>query len=118
MALVFRPWLITAVISLFIGCTSLKGQYLQDVIGEATQEDIVQQFGPPTEERELPTGGKVWLYRFKRYSPVASSSVCEGYELRFDDQKILTQWNRFSCGDPQISDAGHGELTQLSILAL
>ncbi|HXX73977.1 MAG TPA: hypothetical protein VEI50_02505 [Nitrospiraceae bacterium] len=110
--------LITACLSLLIGCASLKDQYLDKSIGKATQEDIVQQFGLPTEERELPTGGRMWLYRFKRYSPVASSSVCDGYELQFDDQKILTQWNRFSCGDRQISDAGHGELTQRSILSL
>ena len=110
--------LITAFLSLLIGCASVKDQYLEGATGKATQDEIIQMFGHPTEERESPTGGQVWLYRFNRYSPVANASVCDEYQLQFDVEKILRKWDRFICGDRQISDETNGWLTQVAILSL
>ena len=113
--LVSRRALIAGFISLlvgFAGCASVKDQYLEGATGKATQDEIIQMFGHPTEERESPTGGQVWLYRFIRYSPVESANVCDEYQLQFDVEKILRTLDRFICGDLKISYESNGWLTQ------
>ena len=86
---------------LVLGChsltTSVCGLYLEEVTGKATQEEVMQKWGPPKERRLLDIGESVWSYRFTSFSSMQSRMACEGYELRFDFQKVLKQWNHIYC---------------------
>lgn len=88
-----RLWTLACLAVLVVGCTSSRGQYLDKARGMATQNEIERKWGPPMEERPLATGESMWLYRFKRYSTVQRTTICEVFELRFDLQSVLRQWD-------------------------
>jgi len=93
-----RLWALVCLGVLVIVCTYWRVQYLDEVTGGATQEDIRQKFGPPMEERNLDTGESVWLYQFTGHGiMIHANKWCEGYELRFNAQKVLSQWNHNYC---------------------
>lgn len=48
------------------GCKSATTRYLEEAKGHATQDDVVQRFGPPYAERALGNGSSVWSYRSNR----------------------------------------------------
>ena len=81
----------------FPACTPFKVSYLEEVTRKATQEDIIQKWGPPTESHDLESGESAWGYRFKSFSSMASRVVCEGYDLLFDANRVLTKWNSVYC---------------------
>ena len=72
-----------------------KQLYLEDATGTATQDDIVQKWGPPLEQRRLSSGELVWIYRETVHGAYGHEE-CNGYELIFDDQ-ILKRWNDAHC---------------------
>jgi hypothetical protein len=93
-----RSWALVCFSVLVIGCTSWKVEYLDEVTGKATQDEVRKKLGPPMEERTLGTGESVWHYGYTGYSATAAGSYyCYGYNLTFDAQKVLKQWNRSSC---------------------
>jgi hypothetical protein len=96
-AIMMRLWTLACFSVLVIGCTSLTAQYLDEVTGKATQDEVRQKLRPPMEERTLSTGESVWQYRETGFSAAKSSNYCQGYNLTFDSQKVLKQWNRLYC---------------------
>ena len=96
-----RLWTLVCLTILVIGCAYYRDQYLDEARGRATQEEIMQNWGPPMEERSLDTGELMWLYRFKRYSSVQRTTICDVFELRFDRQRVLQQWDggEVNCSD-------------------
>ena len=75
--------------------TPPKQLYLEDVTGTATQEQVVQKWGPPQEQRKLSSGESVWVYREILHGAYGHEE-CHGYELTFEDQ-ILKRWNDAHC---------------------
>ena len=82
---------------LVVGCTSFTHQYLDEVTGKATQDEIRKKLGSPMEERALDTDDSVWHYRETGFSATSSSNYCYGYDLTFDTQKVLQRWNHGYC---------------------
>lgn len=93
-------WLLVAAALLFSGCTSWRAEYLEEVTGRATQDEITLKLGPPMSERSLSGGESVWLYHYTG-APVGlyggGTKECWAYVLKFDIQKILRQWNSQKC---------------------
>lgn len=92
-------WPIVLAIFLFSSCTPWRVEYLEEVNGRATQDEIALKLGPPMSERTLGTSETVWLYRYTgaETNQHRGSTWCREYILRFDNQKILRQWNRQTC---------------------
>jgi hypothetical protein len=92
-------WIIVIVILLSAGCTPWRAEYLEDVTGRATQDEITMKLGPPMAERNLSSGETVWLYRYTgaNANQYGGSTWCGEYVLKFDIDKILRQWNRQKC---------------------
>lgn len=88
-----RVWTLACLTVFIIGCTSTRDQYLDEARGRATQDEIVKKWGQPMEDRPLDTGDSMWLYRFKRYSTVQRTTICDVFELRFDRQRVLQHWD-------------------------
>jgi len=92
-----RLWRLVCLAVLVIGCTSWRIENLDEVTGKATQEEIRKELGPPVEERSLTTGESVWHYRIERYSTVSRATLCSGYDLTFDPQRVLQRWDHVDC---------------------
>ena len=92
-------WLIIAASCLLSGCTPWRVEYLEEVTGRATQDEITLKLGPPMAERTLSTSETVWLYRYSGASvdQYGGGTWCREYILKFDTQKILKEWNRQKC---------------------
>ena len=88
-----RVWSITIIVILLLnGCTPWRAQYLKEVTGRATQDDIALKFGLPTEEDSLGATRTVWVYRYNK-----GESWCREYILEFDKKKILRDWGLQKC---------------------
>lgn len=83
----------------FTSCRALltppKQLYLEDATGTATQDEVVQKWGPPQEQRKLSSGESVWVYRETLHGAYGHEE-CHAYELTFDAQ-ILKRWNEAHC---------------------
>ena len=75
--------------------TPPKQLYLEDATGKATQEEVVQKWGQPLEQRKLSSGESVWVYRETLHGAYGHEE-CQAYELIFNDQ-ILKRWNEAHC---------------------
>ena len=75
--------------------TPPKQLYLEDATGKATQEEVVQKWGQPLEQRKLSSGESVWVYRETLHGAYGHEE-CQAYELIFNDQ-ILKRWNEARC---------------------
>jgi len=88
-----RAWSVIIAVALLVsGCTSWRAQYLKEVTGRATQDDIALKFGPPTEEDTLGATRTVWVYRYNK-----GESWCREYILQFDKKRILRDWELQNC---------------------
>lgn len=102
MRMSWQVWKLMIVCIVFVSFTSCralmtpsKQLYLEDATGTATQDEIVQKWGPPQEQRRLSSGESVWVYRETLHGAYGHEE-CYGYELTFDDQ-ILKGWNDTHC---------------------
>jgi hypothetical protein len=77
----------------------LRSEYLSNVEGKATQDEIVQRFGPPHRTKALENGGSAWTYRFERiyYTWGGAARRCTQYTLTFNADKVLTDWDDEEC---------------------
>lgn len=75
--------------------TPAKELYLEKVTGTATQEEVVQKWGQPHEQRQLPLGESVLIYRETLHGAYGHEE-CQAYELTFNNH-ILKRWNEAHC---------------------
>jgi hypothetical protein len=77
----------------------LRSQYLSDVEGKATQDEIEQRFGPPHHTKALENEGSVWTYRFESafYTYWGAARSCIQYTLTFNAEKVLKNWDDEEC---------------------
>lgn len=84
-----------------LSCTHWQAQYLDETLNRATQTDVAQRLGPPTETRPSAEGRTIWLYRVVGGTtppPMGSGEpYCKEYRLMFDAEKILRQWESYRC---------------------
>lgn len=80
-------------------CIRWRADYLQQVVNQATQDDITKRLGPPHFTRMLDSGEEVWTYQYSGVSgnQKTVSSYCSEYILTFDHNKILRNWVRQTC---------------------
>jgi len=92
-------WFIVLPIFLLSCCTPWRVEYLEEVTGRATQDEVAFKLGPPVSERTLSSGEIVWLYRYTGavVGQAGGNTWCREYVLKFDAQKILRQWNYQKC---------------------
>src|SRR6476660_4596808 len=81
------------------GCKSATTRYLEEAKGQATQDDVVQRFGPPYAERVLSNGATVWSYRSTgaSYDKDGGRTYCGETILTFNDKKVLQTWYKNRC---------------------
>jgi hypothetical protein len=93
-----KIWLLTIILMLG-SCTPWRTQYLEEVTGLATQDEVTMRLGPPTGERTLSNSDLIWMYRYTGadVGPNGGSTWCREYILRFDTKRILRGWNRQKC---------------------
>lgn len=84
---------------LLLSCTPWLDEFLTTATDRATQQDMLQQLGPPTHKKPLDDGGEVWSYHmtYASYAGGAGTSSCFRYVLTFDKQKILRKWDAKGC---------------------
>lgn len=85
---------------LVTACTPWRVEYLQEVEGKATQDQIAQRLGAPRAGHKLNNGGEVWTYEYcssevygNAYG-VYGGGDCTEYVLTFDERGILRHWVR------------------------
>jgi hypothetical protein len=75
--------------------------YLERATGVATQQQVIEEFGPPALQRPGEEGGTIWIYRYAGFaSPMLlpmEEAWCVEYVLTFDKEKILRTWVRQDC---------------------
>lgn len=90
-----------------MGCSlgvNVEVGYLEQANGRATEADVDQEWGPPTDKREA-DGQTVWHYRNRGVTGsimMPNSGVetsCEDYWLTFDQNRILRSWIRKECNE-------------------
>jgi hypothetical protein len=74
-----------------VACESEQTRYFKKNIDQASQDAVVRRFGPPNRVHELANGDMVWSYEFH------DRSDCAAHILRFDQAKILRDWNERTC---------------------
>ena len=87
-------------ILLLISCSPryIRDAYLNNVVEQATEDQVTLQMGPPHEVKEDSQGGKEWRYRdYQPTYPSKRPAYCTEYILRFDANKILRDWKRRTC---------------------
>jgi len=84
---------------LLLACTPWLEGFLSSATDRATQEDVRQRLGQPTLKSQLPEGGELWAYHmtYASYAGGAGKTSCFEYQLVFDKQKVLRQWNAQAC---------------------
>jgi len=92
-----RVWAVVCFSILIVGCASPEAEYLASVVGYATQGPVRKEIGSSKEERSLASGESIWLYRYTGTTIFGPGKWCHAYELRFDAQKVLRQWNDVYC---------------------
>jgi len=89
-------WIIRAaglvVLSLgLMACESERERYFRKHVDQISQDAVARRFGPPHRAQELTSGGTVWSYEYR------DKSDCTVYILRFDQAKVLRDWNERTC---------------------
>lgn len=82
-----------------VSCTPWLDEFLTAATDRATQQDVLQQLGPPTHKKLTDDGGEIWSYHMTHasYAGGAGRSSCFQYVLTFDKQKILRKWDTKRC---------------------
>lgn len=85
-------------------CAGKHWNYLHDVNGRATQDDIRKELGEPRETRTLDDGTTQWTYRYEtrsslifRRGDMLGGFPCVDYALLFDSKNVLSYWTRQPC---------------------
>ncbi|MEK7267943.1 MAG: hypothetical protein AAB093_00930 [Nitrospirota bacterium] len=93
-----------AVVLVLPGCGLLGTRqvtYLEQATDRATQEEVLQEFGEPVEQRTLDDGITELTFRYSGVSMAMMMDVtdvwCVEYVLTFDTDKILRNWVRQDC---------------------
>jgi hypothetical protein len=85
-------WAGLAVLTLGLSaCESEREHYFRKRVNQVSQDAVVRRFGPPHRVQALSTGDVVWAYEFH------DRRDCTVYILRFDQAKVLRDWNERSC---------------------
>jgi hypothetical protein len=74
-----------------VACESERERYFRKHVNQVSQDAVAQWFGPPHRAHEFTTGGAVWVYEYH------DRSDCTVYILRFDQEKVLREWNERPC---------------------
>jgi hypothetical protein len=74
-----------------VACDSEQERYFKKHVNHASQDAVARQFGPPHRAQELTTGETVWSYESRE------GSDCTTYILRFDQARVLRDWNERNC---------------------
>jgi hypothetical protein len=74
-----------------VACDSEQAHYFKKHVNHASQDAVAKQFGPPHRAQELTTGETVWSYESRE------GSDCTTYILRFDQERVLRDWNERNC---------------------
>lgn len=72
-------------------CESEQAHYFNKRVNHVSQDAVVRRFGPPHRVQALTTGDMVWSYEFR------DRSTCTAHILRFDQAKVLRDWNERTC---------------------
>ncbi len=98
----------SAFVAIFVAVTlsscttrlSRQSQYLNEVSGRASQDEVAQHLGAPNNTYTLKSGGQVWSYD-DCYGGVSGSDgrvtggmSCVKFVLTFDEKGILRNWVR------------------------
>ncbi|HSB09661.1 MAG TPA: hypothetical protein VLM38_09265 [Blastocatellia bacterium] len=90
------------------GCTKKVytdpyGAGLGDLLNQATQDDIVRKYGPPTSKQTLSVGGEVWAYDYRSTTTSATpeqtstATQCVRIIFVFDKDRVLRDYRRERC---------------------
>jgi hypothetical protein len=74
-----------------VACESERARYFRKHVHHISQDAVARRFGPPHRAQELTIGGTVWSYEYR------DKSDCTVYILRFDQAKVLRDWNEGQC---------------------
>jgi hypothetical protein len=74
-----------------VACESEHAHYFKNRVNRISQDAVVRRLGPPHRAHELTTGGTVWAYESR------DRSNCTAHILRFDQAKVLRDWNERPC---------------------
>ena len=74
-----------------VACESEHAYYFKNRVNQISQDAVVRRFGPPHRAQALTTGDMVWSYEFR------DRSNCTAHILRFDQAKVLRDWNERTC---------------------
>ncbi|HSF32358.1 MAG TPA: hypothetical protein VLK82_18045 [Candidatus Tectomicrobia bacterium] len=74
-----------------VACESEQARYFKKRVNQVSQDAVVRRLGPPHRAQELTSGGTVWAYEYR------DRSDCTVYILRFDQAKVLRDWNERNC---------------------
>lgn len=74
-----------------VACESEQARYFKKHVNDVSQDAVVRRFGPPHRVQELSTGDVVWSYE------VRDRANCTAHILRFDQAKVLRDWNERTC---------------------
>jgi hypothetical protein len=74
-----------------MACESQQERYLKKHVNHVSLDAVAKRFGPPHRAQALTTGETVWSYEFRERSD------CTAYILRFDQAKVLRDWNERQC---------------------
>jgi hypothetical protein len=84
-----------------LSCTPWREQYLDEALNHATQTEIAQRSGPPSETRYLADRTTMWLYQARGGTAPPPTSdgdpYCKEYRLTFDADKILRHREASRC---------------------
>lgn len=74
-----------------VACEAEQARYFKKHVNHVSQDAVVRRFGPPHRVQALTTGGTVWAYESR------DRSDCTAYILRFDQARVLRDWNERAC---------------------
>jgi hypothetical protein len=74
-----------------MACESEHARSFKNHVNHVSQDAVVRRLGPPHRAHELTAGGTVWAYESR------DRSDCMVYILRFDQAKVLRDWNEREC---------------------
>ncbi len=74
-----------------MACEGEQARYFKRHVNHVSQDAVARQFGPPHRAYELTTGDTLWAYESRQ------KSDCTAYILRFDQERVLRDWNERKC---------------------